>query len=87
MSTDPMSVNTAMIRIADSNNEDIEFMRNEIKSLNVQQKEIESRYNEQQDRWRKYKDAWEATLLIFYMGGGRLTVEEMVNSLPWSKLT
>lgn len=86
LDTDPKSVNTAMIRIADENNKDIDLMKNEIARMRENQTEIEDRYKTQVSRWERYRTAYEATLNSYNVQNGNMTIEKIIELFPWNKL-
>ena len=85
-STAPAEINTAMIRIADENNKDIDNMQGQIKNMYAQQKEMEERYDSQKTRWNNYKDAYEFTLQAYHIQNGNVSLERMKELLPWAQL-
>ena len=85
-STAPAEINTAMIRIADENNKDIDNMQGQIKNMYAQQKEMEERYDSQKTRWNNYKDAYEFTLQAYHMQNGNVNLERILELFPWGKL-
>lgn len=86
LSTEPNDVNTAMIRIADENNKDIDLMKDEINRMRQSQKEIEERYKTQIDRWERYRRAYEATINSFQIQANVTNLTDITNTFPWGKL-
>lgn len=86
LSTNPADVNVAMIRIADENNKDIDEMAHQIDGMKEQQQELKDRYQSQQDRWSRYRDAYQYTLDAYHIQGGNVSVDRMLELMPWSQL-
>ena len=76
-------VNTAMIRIAAMNNEDIDFMQQEVKRLQGRQDELNARFDSQKTRWQKYRESYRMLLNMFNMLQGNMDYEDLIPSLPW----
>lgn len=85
LTLEPKDINTTLMRVAESQSSEIEFMQNEIKNMQQQEKDIEQRFKDYQDRWDRYQDSYKEILHSFYAMNGNLSIAEMVQHLPWNR--
>lgn len=82
LNNDAKSVNTAMLRIAQMNNKDIDYMSAQIADMKVRQSEMEARADTQKKRWKNYRASFDAIMVQFRVHQGAITSDELSQLLP-----